>query len=194
MPNLTRHLLIAALLAILAGCTSRLPGITLLNDPNGGKSVIVTDSPGGNIQAFAANFRAWSKLSRVDVEIRQRCASACTQILYYFPSNEICLSPHAEMVFHAATAGRPFGAAGHGTTSGFGVRPEPDWTSTLLLFAMYPRWIEAYLSSNGAMGLDAGKSAAVIDAEKFWRHGYGVCSGNAASGRASAPDGKVPIG
>ncbi len=185
--NKVANVLLATLTMCIAGCASELPGASLVTASDGGKTVVVTDSPGGNVAAFEQAFGHWSQIPGVKVEIRHWCASACTQLLSYFEPEQICLSPGARLGFHSATANRAF-TPWISTASGVSTSvSDTNSISTLIMFAAYPRWIQYHLSSAGVMGLGAGNPSAVIGANEFWHRGYGVCSNTTQTADARGP-------
>jgi hypothetical protein len=157
------HTLLIALALGVAGCNSGLSGAALIQEPGGGDVVLISDSPGGNIDAFDQAFADWSRIPGVKVEIRHWCASACTQVLNHFEPEQICLSPGARLGFHSAIKQHPSSPA------------EFDSLSTLIMFAGYPDWLQRRLFATGIMGYGAGNPSAILGAEEFWYHGYGVC-------------------
>jgi hypothetical protein len=149
--------------------------------------VLVTDSPGGNVEVFDQAFGRWSQIPGVKVEIRHWCASACTQLLSYFEPDRICLSPGARVGFHSATS-HPTFTPGISTGSGASMGlPGAASITTLVMFAAYPSWIQYRLSSAGIMELDASNPAAVINADEFWDRGYGVCPNTTRTADARGP-------
>ena len=171
----------------IAGCASELPGASLITASDGAKTVLVTDSPGGNVDAFDQAFGRWSQIPGVKVEIRHWCASACTQLLSYFEPDRICLSPGARVGFHSATAHRAFSPSISTASGASTALPGTDSISTLMMFEAYPTWIQYRLSSAGVMGLGAGNPSAVISADEFWHRGYGVCSNTTQTADARGP-------
>jgi hypothetical protein len=173
--------LLIALAVGLAGCDSGLSGASLSTDPDGSKTVLITSSPGGNLDAYDHAFRNWSRVPGVKVEIRRWCASACTQVLGYFTPEQICLAQGARVGFHSATALRAFAVD---------MRTPPplsqiDSISTLLMLAAYPSWIQDRLSRAGVMGARVGNPSTSLSADEFWNHGYRVCPDTALTAAAS---------
>ncbi len=170
------HALLIALAMGLVGCDAGLSGALLATEQDGAKTVLITSSPGGNIDAFDRAFRNWSAITGVKVEIRRWCASACTQVLSHFQPEQVCLSPGARVGCHSAT-----GRAAQVFRSNFGsgvsaAAPDTDAISTLILFAGYPGWVQQRLAVAGVMGRAAGNPATSIGADEFWYHGYLVCA------------------
>jgi len=174
MPAIARALL-AILAIVLSSCTSVMTGTSLVTDADGGKVLFIANSPGGDVEAYDQAFRNWSRIPGVRVEIRRWCASACTQVLGYFPPEQICLWPGARIGFHSATTQRRFTPWNTGSTSISVATSDTASISTLIMFALYPTWLQNRLHSTGIMAGGTGNPSAIIDASEFWDHGYGVC-------------------
>jgi hypothetical protein len=169
-------ILLACLAIGVAGCEQVSPGVALTKDGGGGSEVLILSSPGGDVDAFDRAFRRWSRIPGVRVEIRQWCASACTQVFSYFTPGQICLASGARLGFHSAVQRDfAFHTDAAGRSAGFGV-PKVDSISTLLVFAGYPGWIQQRLAADGVMGVGPGNPLLVMGASEFWRRGYGVCA------------------
>ena len=175
MDKIAYALLIAGAMGIV-GCGANLAGASLITEPDGSRVVLITDSPGGNIDAFDRAFKNWSQIPGVTVEIRRWCASACTQVLSHFDPAQICLSPGSRLGFHSATAQRNFTTWGRMSPGLSAAAQDVASISTLLMYAGYPGWVQLRLSSAGSMGFAAGNRAATLSADEFWRHGYRVCT------------------
>ena len=67
------------------------------------------------------------------------CASACTIVLGTIPYDKICVTPNANLAFHAAW---DFGARG---------RAIPNPAATSDLFSMYPAQIRSWIASRGGL-------------------------------------------
>jgi hypothetical protein len=167
----------AGLALSLADCAGKMPGISLVTDPPGAPRLVITDSPGGNVDAFNEKFLEWSAIKGLRVEIRAWCASACTQVLTYFAPSQICFAPGARMGFHAVRR-VPTVAAWASNGPGIpGMMSDTDSLTTLEVFMGYPAWVQARLRAVGVMGLGTGNPAASVPADEFWMHGYRVCPG-----------------
>jgi hypothetical protein len=174
MPAIARALL--AILGIaISSCAPAITGTSLVTDTAGGKVLLIANSPGGDIDIYDRAFRKWSRIPGVRVEIRRWCASACTQVLGYFPSEQICLWPGARVAFHSAITERRFTPR---SAASFSMSPDTSNAasiSTLMMFALYPTWLQTRLHWSGIMAGGTGNPSAIIEASEFWDHGYGVC-------------------
>ena len=94
--------------------------------------VRIANDPGGQIGRYVDRYEKL-RASRQTIVIDGLCASACTIVLGTNPNNKICVTPNANLAFHAAW---DFGARG---------RAIPNAGATKELFLMYPsqvrRWI-----------------------------------------------------
>lgn len=178
----TVRVLLAILAVAVSSCTSAIPGTSLVTGSDGGKVLLIANSPGGDIDAYDHAFRKWSHIAGVRVEIRRWCASACTQVLSYFPPEQICLWPGAKVAFHSATTERRFAPWSAATFSILPATSNTASISTLMMFALYPTWLQARLHSSGIMAGGAGNPSAIIEASEFWDHGYGICHYNLRAG------------
>lgn len=67
------------------------------------------------------------------------CASACTIVLAAIPHDKICVTPNANLAFHAAW---DFGARGRAITN-----PEATW----MLYSMYPSEVRHWIARRGGL-------------------------------------------
>ena len=188
MPTIARTLL--AILTIgISSCASVITGTSLVTRPGGGQVLFITNSPGGNVEVFDQAFKKLSRIAGISVEIRRWCASACTQVLGYFPPEQICLWPGARLAFHSAVTRRRFTPWYSANSSIPDASSNTDSISTLMMFNLYPGWLQSRLQSSGIMIGGVENPSAIIEAPEFWKHGYGICRNDlrAATGERSIP-------
>ena len=100
--------------------------------------VRITGDRGGQIGRYVDRYQKL-RSSGQKVMIDGLCASACTIVLAAIPRDKICVTPNANLAFHAAW---DFGDHGHVVTN-----PE----ATQVLYSMYPPQIQRWISSRGGL-------------------------------------------
>jgi hypothetical protein len=92
------------------------------------ETVVITDDHGGFVYFYQ---QKWEKLAaqKDNVRIAGLCASACTLLTGYFPRQDICVTDHAALGFHAGTF--------------------PFVTDTLL--RIYPQDIRKWIDAHGGL-------------------------------------------
>jgi len=104
-------------------------------------AVVIKDDHGGNIGVYWSRYSALRDMGE-NVIIDGTCSSACTLVLGIVPYDRICVTPNAQLGFHAAWRPGLLGAK---------VINEPG-TRTLLSF--YPTPIRNWIARNGGLGSD----------------------------------------
>jgi len=121
---------------LLAGV---LAAILLLASAGGSHAVVrIANDRGGLIGPYMDRYEKLSD-SRETIVIDGLCASACTIVLGAIPYNRICVTPNANLAFHAAWN---FGARG---------RAIPNRAATTDLFLMYPSQIRRWIVGRGGL-------------------------------------------
>jgi hypothetical protein len=100
--------------------------------------VRITDDRGGQIGRYVDRYEKL-RASGQAIIIDGLCASACTIVLGTIPYSKICVTPNAELAFHAAW---DFGRRGR-------VIPNPEATKEL--FSMYPSQVRRWIASRGGL-------------------------------------------
>jgi hypothetical protein len=98
----------------------------------------ITNDRGGQIGRYVDRYEKL-RASGQAVVIDGLCASACTIVLGTIPNHKICVTPNAELGFHAAW---DFGKRGR-------VIPNPEATRELL--SMYPSQVRRWIASRGGL-------------------------------------------
>lgn len=98
----------------------------------------ITGDRGGQIGRYVDKYERL-RSSGQKVMIDGLCASACTIVLAAIPRDKICVTPNANLAFHAAW---DFGDHGRVVTN-----PE----ATQMLYSMYPSQIRRWISSRGGL-------------------------------------------
>ena len=98
----------------------------------------IADDPGGQLGPYLQKLDAL-RSSGERVRIDGRCLSACTMVLGAIPRDHICVTPRAQLGFHAAW--RP-GEAGRQVTS-----PEGNE----LLMSNYPQQVREWIARRGGL-------------------------------------------
>ncbi|WP_084788720.1 hypothetical protein [Bradyrhizobium sp. Cp5.3] len=101
-------------------------------------AVWITDDRGGQIGKYIYRYEKL-RASGQRVIIGGFCASACTIVLGTIPSSRICVTPNAELAFHAAW---DFGRRGRAVTN-FG--------ATRMVYSMYPAPIRRWIAHRGGL-------------------------------------------
>jgi hypothetical protein len=96
----------------------------------------------------------------VNVEIRGRCISACTQIMTFIPNERICFDRRGTLEFHMAYVRKT-------------MEPLPDWTE--LWFNHLPENIRMWLRNKGWVQKATIEKFWVLTAEDLWAMGYRKC-------------------
>jgi len=100
--------------------------------------VRIARDQGGQIGRYLDRYEQL-RASGQTIVIDGLCASACTIILATIPHDKICVTPSANLAFHAAW---DFGA--HGRAIG-----NPEATRTL--YSMYPSQVRHWIASQGGL-------------------------------------------
>lgn len=100
-------------------------------------TVRIYDDLGGQIGEYLAKYQAL-RVSGEQIEIDGTCASACTMLLGIIPRNQICVTPQAALVFHAAWNPTPGGQA----VSSAGTR---------ILWSSYPSEVRKWINRHGGL-------------------------------------------
>ena len=98
----------------------------------------ITNDRGGQIGRYVDRYEKL-RASGQAVVIDGLCASACTIVLSTIPNHKICVTPNAELGFHAAW---DFGKRGRAI-------PNPEATKELL--SMYPSQVRRWIASRGGL-------------------------------------------
>ena len=93
--------------------------------------VVLQFEKGGLMNDYADRWRAVAAAG-VNVEIRRRCISACTQIMEFVPKEKVCFDKHGTLEFHMARVKE---------------QPAPDWTE--LWWSHQPENIRMWLREKG---------------------------------------------
>jgi ATP-dependent protease ClpP protease subunit len=117
--------LLAATL-LLAGADTSLAEVRIARDQ------------GGQIGRYVDRYEQL-RASGQTIVIDGLCASACTIILGAIPHDKICVTPNANLAFHAAW---DFGAQGRAIAN-------PEATRTL--YSMYPSKVRHWIASQGGL-------------------------------------------
>jgi hypothetical protein len=100
--------------------------------------VRITNDRGGQIGRYVDRFEKL-RASGQTIIIDGLCASACTIVLGAIPYDRICVTPNANLAFHAAW---DFGRRGRAI-------PNPEATNDL--FSMYPAPVRRWIASRGGL-------------------------------------------
>ena len=100
--------------------------------------VRIANDRGGQIGRYVDRYEKL-RASGQPIIIDGLCASACTIVLGTIPYNKICVTPKANLAFHAAW---DFGARG---------RALPNPAATKDLFSMYPSQVRRWIASRGGL-------------------------------------------
>jgi hypothetical protein len=100
--------------------------------------VRIANDRGGQIGRYVDRYEKL-RASGQTIIIDGLCASACTIVLGTIPYDRICVTPNANLAFHAAW---DFGARG---------RAIPNPAATSDLFSMYPAQIRRWIASRGGL-------------------------------------------
>lgn len=98
----------------------------------------IADDRGGRIGTYIDKYESL-RSSGETVVIDGMCASACTIVLGAVPAERICVTPRANLGFHAAWDMGPDG------------RPVTNSEATRLLYRIYPPHIQRWLARRGGL-------------------------------------------
>ena len=98
----------------------------------------IADDRGGQIGRYVERYEQL-RASGQTIMIDGLCASACTIVLGTIPNDKICVTPNANLAFHAAW---DFGARGRTITN-------PG--ATRMLYSMYPSQVRHWISNRGGL-------------------------------------------
>jgi hypothetical protein len=116
-----------------------LAAMLVLADTNTSHAVgRIANDRGGQIGRYVDRFEKL-RASGQTIIIDGLCASACTIVLGAIPYDRICVTPNANLAFHAAW---DFGRRGRAI-------PNPEATSDL--FSMYPAPVRRWIASRGGL-------------------------------------------
>ena len=119
--------------------TGLLAAVLLLAGAVASHAVVrIADDRGGRIGTYVNKYEGL-RTSGETVIIDGLCASACTIVLGAVPHDRICVTPHANLGFHAAW---DFGPHGRSVTN-------PG--ATRLLYSMYPAAIRHWIAARGGL-------------------------------------------
>ena len=119
--------------------TGALAAMLLLADAGASHAVVrIANDRGGQIGRYVDRFEKL-RASGQTIIIVGLCASACTIVLGTIPYDRICVTPNANLAFHAAW---DFGARG---------RAIPNPAATRELFLMYPSQVRRWINSRGGL-------------------------------------------
>jgi ATP-dependent protease ClpP protease subunit len=100
--------------------------------------VRIADDRGGQIDRYVDQYEKL-RASGQTIIIDGLCASACTIVLGAIPYDRICVTPNANLAFHAAW---DFGTRG---------RAIPNREATKDLFSMYPSQVQRWIANRGGL-------------------------------------------
>jgi hypothetical protein len=119
--------------------TGLLAATLLLVGVGTGHAVVrIADDRGGQIGRYVERYEQL-RASGQTIMIDGLCASACTIVLGAIANNKICVTPNANLAFHAAW---DFGRRGRTITN-----PE----ATRMLYSMYPSQVQHWIASRGGL-------------------------------------------
>ena len=100
--------------------------------------VRIANDRGGQIGRYVERYEQL-RASGQTIMIDGLCASACTIVLGAIPNVKICVTPNANLAFHAAW---DFGTRGRTITN-----PE----ATRMLYSMYPSQVQHWIANRGGL-------------------------------------------
>jgi hypothetical protein len=116
-----------------------LAAMLVLADTGTSHAVVrIANDRGGQIGRYVDRFEKL-RASGQTIIIDGLCASACTIVLGAIPYDRICVTPNANLAFHAAW---DFGRRGRAI-------PNPEATNDL--FSMYPARVRRWIASRGGL-------------------------------------------
>lgn len=101
-------------------------------------TILIAHDRGGRIGTYIDKFEG-VRNSGETVVIDGLCASACTIVLGAVPRDRICVTPRANLGFHAAWDPGPSG------------EPVPNASATRLLFSLYPTSVQRWIARHGGL-------------------------------------------
>jgi len=111
----------------------------LLTGASTGFAVVrIADDRGGQIGRYVELYDQL-RASGQTIMIDGLCASACTIVLGAIPRDRICVTPNANLAFHAAW---DFGTGGRNI-------PNPE--ATRMLYSMYPSRVRHWIANRGGL-------------------------------------------
>jgi hypothetical protein len=120
---------------------------------------VLYDEPGGILQDHIKRWQALAA-SGDAVEIRGLCASGCTMIMAFVPSDRICFGEAASLQFHMAR---------NATTA------EPNLDTARWMLNQYPQDIRLWITAKGGVEKMTIYAMWKLTAEELWRMGYRKC-------------------
>jgi hypothetical protein len=121
--------------------------------------VVLQFEKGGPLTDYADRWRAVAAAG-VNVEIRRRCMSACTQIMQFIPKEKICFDKHGTLEFHMAWVKETN-------------QPLPNWTE--LWWSQQPEDIRAWLRKRGWVQKATVETFWILTSADLWEMGYHKC-------------------
>jgi hypothetical protein len=119
--------------------TGLLAAAFLLTGASTGSAVVrIADDRGGQIGRYLERYDQL-RASGQTIMIDGLCASACTIVLGAIPRDRICVTPNANLAFHAAW---DFGTGG---------RTIPNPGATRMLYSMYPSKVQHWIANRGGL-------------------------------------------
>jgi len=119
--------------------TGLLAATFLLTGAGTGFAVVrIADDRGGQIGRYVERYEQL-RASGQTIMIDGLCASACTIVLGAIPGDRICVTPNANLAFHAAW---DFGTRGRTIAN-----PE----ATRMLYSMYPSQVRHWIANRGGL-------------------------------------------
>ena len=119
--------------------TGLLPAMILLTGAGISHAVVlITNDRGGQIGGYVERYEQLRATGQT-VIIDGLCASSCTIVLAAVPHERICVTPNANLGFHAAW---DFGARGRVITN-------PG--ATRMLYSMYPSQVRHWIANRGGL-------------------------------------------
>jgi len=125
-------------------------------------TVVLQFEKGGPMDDYADRWRAVAAAG-VNVEIRRRCVSACTQIMEFVPKEKVCFDKHGTLEFHMARSMKTGQSL-------------PDWTE--LWWSHQPENIRMWLREKGWVQKATIENFWILTAEDLWAMGYRKCESN----------------
>lgn len=102
---------------------------------------VIADDDGGYIHVYEERFRKVSE-TKDRVVIDGECSSSCTLVLSYVSLDRICVTPRAQLGFHAPTEEDDKGEW----------VPSPEGVKEVM--ALYPAPVRAWINKNGGLNPD----------------------------------------
>ena len=119
--------------------TGLLAALLLLAGAGTSHAVVrIADDRGGQIGRYVERYEQLRASGQMII-IDGLCASSCTIVLGAIPNERICVTPNANLAFHAAW---DFGAHGRAVTN-------PG--ATRMLYSMYPSAVQHWIAHRGGL-------------------------------------------